>query len=432
MNGLDNKIYIRNDQLLFMVCCMLSFSNMLSLPMELTKVAFQDAWLTFFLCIPYGFLIAFLLYVLMKRKPGKNLFEISQAVCGKWIGGLLNALLILYLLVQLVMHLRLYSDFITSSILSNTPEEFILLLTVCVLIYYGNGSVLELARSATLYFPVWLLMDVFLPIILLNEIDYHKLQPALMEGPVSLWRGGVLGVGAFGDLIALGAFLNQVKNPRGVYVSIKTGIAVSVLILTVWVMLIISTLGAAVASKFIYVGWILTQLIHITDFLDRVDLFELSLWLPNLIIKYCILYLAILTGLASFTKTKNYKPYNLIMGGIVTMMTVVSFSDVRQVIVSILYGSIPATIIVQIMFFGALFLAGAVRKTKPIPLQERRRPNLAMGIAILAGIILLVIGAVQRESISKYGSCFAASYLLCLLAAIYLSLREFKKLPDPS
>ena len=54
----------------------------------------------------------------------------------------------------------------------------------------------------------------------------------------------------------------------------------------------------------------MVQQVHITDFLDRVDLFIMSLWLPNVFIKYILLYLSILVGLASFTKSKSYKEFN--------------------------------------------------------------------------------------------------------------------------
>jgi spore germination protein (amino acid permease) len=426
--SLGNKIFVSNFQMIVMVCSIISFSNMLSIPMELTKVSHQDAWISYFLSIPYGFFIALLLFVLMRRMPGKNLYEISTFVCGKWIGGFLNVLLILYLFYDLVVNLRLYSDYMNSSILLRTPVEYILLLTVSILFFFGNGSIVYVARSAVVFFSIFLFVYLFQPLMMLNEIDVKLLLPALSRGISLPFRGGVLGMGSFGDIIALGAFLNYMKSPRGLYVSIKCGVAISVLMLTIWTLLIITTLGHTAASRIIYIGWILVQIIHITSFLDRVDLFIISLWLPNIIIKYCILYLAILTGIASFTRTKNYKPFNLLTCGLVILTAIVLFSNVGEVIKLYNYGMIPVSILVQVLFFGIVFIALLFKKTKPI--RDQWMFGRSVWIALLGCGISIGISGVLGNYRGIYGQYCATFYFLCLLAVVFLSVREFNKLPD--
>jgi len=426
--SLNNKMFISNLQMMIMACVLLSFSNMLCFPMAISRAAQQDAWMSFFLSIPYGFGVALLLFVLMRRFPGKNLFEMATIVCGKWIGGLLNMLLILYLLYSLVINLRLFSDYFNSSILLRTPVEMILLLTGSLLIFFGQGTIISVARSAALFFSVFFILYLFQPLMLLNEINYNHLLPALPNGFSSPLRGGLLGIGSFGDIIALGAFLNSVKSPRGIYISIKCGVVVSALILTFWTLMVTTTLGHASASRIIYIGWILVQIINITSFLDRVDLFIVSLWLPNLIIKFCILYLALLTGIASFTKSKDYRPYNLMMFGLVTLLVLTLFSNVGEVIKLYNFGMILVVLTVQILFFGTVFIALLFKKTKPN--RDQWKLGKSVWAAILGCGVSISLSGILGNSRGIYGQISAVLYFLCLMIVVFLSLREFKKLPD--
>ena len=225
---MDNKkIYISNYQLVLLVCAQLSVSNLLTLPKGLAENAKQDAWISIFFPIVYSIFMALILFLLMKRLPGQNIFEISKSLCGKFLGGFLNIIFILYLFCDLVINIRVYADYFNTAILTRTPIEFIILITFALIMYFGSGSIEEVARITSLFFPLLFIVLMFLPIMLLNEIDMAKLQPILSHGSHGIFKGGLLGIGSFGDIVVFGAFLNNVKNPRGFYVSMKTGILIS-------------------------------------------------------------------------------------------------------------------------------------------------------------------------------------------------------------
>src|SRR5690606_33170350 len=129
-------------------------------------------------------------YALARKMPGHNLFEISRIVCGKWIGGLLNAWLIIYFFIVLVVDMRLYSDYINSAILLRTPAAFILLITVILLMYFGNESIVAVARSAALFFSIFVVLYFFTPFAFLNEIQITNFLPSLTAGSSYPLMGG--------------------------------------------------------------------------------------------------------------------------------------------------------------------------------------------------------------------------------------------------
>jgi spore germination protein (amino acid permease) len=427
---MDKKIFISNYEFLILVCTMISVANQLSLPMALAKVSQQDAWITFFFPLVYTIGIVFLLFKLMRQFPGENLFEISKIICGKWAGGLLNLLLIGYLFYDLVINLRIHADFFNSSMLIRTPIEFILLLTIGLIIFFARGSIEVLARTSALFFPLFFILGLFIPFMLLNEIDLTEIQPILTKGSSSLIKGGVLGIGGFGDIIALGAFLNNMKNPRGLYVSCKCGIILSSFFLTVWTFLVISVFGATSSSRIIYLGWVLVQQIHITDFLDRVDLFVLSFWLPNLFIKYSIVFLAILVGVASFTKSKNYKPFNVLTGALVLFVAIVAFKDVEEVVWANDYAMAPLTFCIHLIFFFTLFTVLLFRRMKAAHVPVQQKDSKLIWVGLFGCAAAIGVSDFLGHSFGIYGILCGSLYIFFLVISIILSLWEFRNLDN--
>ncbi|MEX2462118.1 MAG: endospore germination permease [Paenibacillaceae bacterium] len=427
---MDKKIFISNYEFMILVCTIISVSNQLSLPMALASVSQQDAWITFFFPLVYSIIVVFLLFRLMRQFPGENLFEISKSICGKWVGGVLNLLLIGYLFYDLVINLRIHADFFNSTMLIRTPIEFILLLTIGLIIFFARGSIEVLARASSLFFPIFFILGLITPFILLNEIDLTEIQPILTKGSSSLIKGGVLGIGGFGDIIALGAFLNNMKNPRGLYVSCKSGIIVSSFILTVWTFLVISVFGATSSSRIIYLGWVLVKQIHITDFLDRVDLVIFSFWLPNLIIKYSILYLAILIGLASFTKSKNYKPINVLTGILVTLVALVAFKNVDEVVWANNYAMAPLTFCIHIIFFCTIFAVLLFRKMRSVSDQAQQKDSKLIWVGLFGCAAAIGASDFLGHSFGIYGIVCGTLYSFFLFISVIFSLMEFRNLDN--
>jgi spore germination protein (amino acid permease) len=428
----EKKIFISNYQLVLLVCANLSVGSLLTLPKGLTEVSKQDAWISLFFPTIYCLVIVLILFLLMRCMPGQNIFEISNNLCGKFLGAFLNIIFILYLFFDLVINIRVYADYFNSAILLRTPLEYIILITIALLMYFGRGSIEETARITSLFFPILSIITFFLPVLLLNEIDMNKLQPILSEGSKGPFRSGLLGIGSLGDIIAFGAFLNNIKNPRAFYVSMKTGILISGFILIVMLILIISVFGYTSASRILFIGWFLVQQVHITDFLDRVDLFIISLWLPNLFIKYIILYLSILVGLASFTKKKSYKEFNGLLGCLIIMVSVLSLNNIADVINAYHFGMIPLTLSVQILFFGILLVALVFRKSHSAKFSDHWNYGRFIWVSLFACAVAIYLSNVLKHETGTNGIILGISFAFFFLLALFFSIREFSKLQSDS
>jgi spore germination protein (amino acid permease) len=424
----NKQIFISNYQLVLLVCAQISVTNLITLPKGLIEVSKQDAWISLFYPIIYCMLLGLILFLLMKRMPGLNIFEISKSLCGKFLGSFLNMIFILYLICDLVINIRLYADYFHTAILVRTPIEYIILIVIALIMYFGSGTIEEVARITSLFFPLIFILLLFIPFFLLNELDLTKLQPILSQGSKAAFNSGLLGMGSLGDIVVFGAFLNNIKNPRGFYVSMKTGILISGLVIIVQLIQIISVFGHISASRIIFIGWFIVQQVHITDFLDRVDLFIISLWLPNLFIKYIILYLAILVGLASFTKSKSYKEFNGLLACLVIMVPILAFNNISDVINSYTYGMVPITFFVHIIFFGVILAALVIRKPHTAQFKDHWKYGRFIWISLFVCAVSIYLSDVLKHETGTNGIILGISFFIFIVIALIFSIREFSKL----
>lgn len=89
-----HKQVVNHRQIAWLVGSLLMTGMMISFLRTVVQVAKMDAWFSQILPACYALLVAYVLSELVRAYPGKNLFEIVFIICGKWIGGFINLLIL--------------------------------------------------------------------------------------------------------------------------------------------------------------------------------------------------------------------------------------------------------------------------------------------------------------------------------------------------
>lgn len=322
---------INERQLAWLIGSLLTGGGLLSIQHELIRTTHMDSWFTFLLPTLYVLVFGYVLVQLSMRFPKMHLFEIIFALFGRIIGTIVNLLLVLHLWMILMRDLQLFSKFIGMILLPHTPGEIIVLLFVLLLMFYGRTSVEVIARVNDLFFPIFFLLVLVLPFMLSNELDLELIQPILTVPAIHFWYSNILGVGWFGDIFVIGAFMHTMWSAKQVQSSIRHGTLMAVLLLTIFQFLQVIVLGPNIPGNMIYPSYNMVQQIHITDFLDRVDLFILSIWFPVTACKVILIYLAFLTGVTSLLKKRDYTFLNSPLSLFLLITTSLAFKSTAQV-----------------------------------------------------------------------------------------------------
>ncbi|UQZ85212.1 Spore germination protein YndE [Paenibacillus konkukensis] len=340
---MDSKQIINYRQFAWLTASLLTGGGLVSIQHDLVRVARMDAWFTYIIPSIYGIAIGFMFYKLSQRFPGKNLFDITKITLGKGFGTLCNLLLIFHLWLLLIRDVRSFTKFMGTILLPNTPEEIALMMLILLIMYFGRTSIEVIARVNDIFFPFFALTIIFLPLMLSNELDKSLVEPVLAGDMISVWYGNLLTLGWYGDVLIMGAFLHTLGQLRLVRSAIRHGVILSSLFLGIFLLMEVLVFGPVITDNLIYPNYNLVQQIHITDFLDRMDLLILSIWAPILFCKDILIYMALLTGIASLVKQRDYSTINTPVGLFVLMTSLLAFKNTTEVFS---FGNYSSTVIV--------------------------------------------------------------------------------------
>ncbi|WJH35189.1 endospore germination permease [Paenibacillus sp. CC-CFT747] len=321
---------ISHRQLAWLIAAGFMTSTTILLPQQLALYSGNDAWFAPIFCAIYALLACYVFYRLAKRYPGQTIFQITKLLAGKWIGSLLNIIILFNIWLVFVRNARLFINFVKLNLLPSTPEEILLLLLVVVLIYYGSTSIEVTARVNELFFPFLFLITLLLPLLLSNELSIYQLEPVLVKPAADLTLSGLIASSWYGDVIVVGAFLHTIYNSKQLYSAMRHGILLSVFGLTILCIVGIAVLGANTLGKENYPSYVLAEQIHISDFLDRVELILFSIYFPTFLVSIMTAFLALLIGVASFTKTRDYTFYSRSMGWLMLLAVYLAFPGARD------------------------------------------------------------------------------------------------------
>lgn len=432
---MQTKQITNHRQIAWMVGSVLVTGPLMSLAQSLSHIAKVDAWFSQILPTWYGLVIAYVFAEISRAFPGKNLFEIFYLLTGKWIGALINAVILLYLLMLLIRDVKGITNFIHVTLLPRTPIEIILLLFVLVLLYYGKTSVEVAARVNEMYFPFFLLLTVLLYLFLANEFSFARLEPVLASSLERIFYSNVISVGSYGDLFLFGAFLHTVSNSRLLHASMRHGILIACFSFTLVLINLLAVMGDIVSSRLTYPFYVLVEQIHITDFLDRVEVMLFSVWFPAYAIKVIVTYLAFVIGMSSLVGQQQPAGYNKAVGWILLAASLLSFPRISDVGQFVSY-SLPVIVLcVQPPLLLLLYL-GAVAKRKrgegkneqnePQAIRQYRLHVTMTNGALAVSLISIIAGVFGTSWVSYAGAIAGGVYMFCLFAALVLTYREMQ------
>lgn len=368
---MDSKQIINYRQMAWLTASLLTGGGIVSIQHDLVRIARMDAWFTYILPTLYVALIAYAFYKLTQRFPGRNIFEINKIVMGKAFGVLFNLILIFHFWLMLIRDVRSFCKFMGTILLPNTPEEIVLLVLVLLVMYFGRTSIEVIARVNDIFFPCFALTILCLPLFLSNELDKSLVEPILAGDTINVLYGNMLSLGWYGDIFIAGAFLHTISQIKQVRSALRHGAILSSMFLGIFLLMEVLVFGPGITENLIYPNYNLVQQIHITDFLDRMDLPILSIWAPTLFCKDILIYLALLTGIASFVKQRDYSTLNTPVGFFVLLTSMLAFKNTTEVFS---FGNYSSSVIIAYQPIMLLLLLGLARRF-PLPKAAQSGPS---------------------------------------------------------
>ncbi|QQE76064.1 endospore germination permease [Brevibacillus composti] len=430
------KQVINHRQIAWITGGILMTSSLVSLPQPLAVIAKNDAWLSQLLPVCYAILVAYVFERLIRAYPRKNLFEIIVETMGRYLGGIINGALLLYLLAVLVRDVKGVGHFLKLSLLRDTPLEIILLVFVLVLLYFGRTSLEIPARVNEMYFPLYFSLSFVMYFILANEYNLQRIEPVLESKLTALLLSNWMASGMYGDIFIWAAFLHTISQSRLYFSSVKHGAIMAGFSIMLIIVIQLGVLGYIITSRLNFPVYVLVQQIHLTDFLERVEVILFSIWFPAFTIKVVITYMAVLIGLGSVVGKENYNELNAPLCWLVLTVSLIAFPHLRDVVSFI--GYLLPILVTVLQWPVLLFLFfHAHKKVKQRtgtqegdhPLIRRFRLYCRLGwVAIGICAVSVTAGSFLEPHNGTWGLALGVVFFFSFLAALIFSYLEMQSL----
>lgn len=250
------------------------------LPGPLAALAGQDAWLAVLVGGGMGFLVLGILLALLGLSPGSGPFAIYEQVWGPWFGRFAGALTAGYILLLNGVILFALGQFLTSTLLPETPDiVLVALMLLVILASERNGTEIK-ARWAGLVWPIALVTALVILALLLPQADPDRLQPVLENGWAPLIRGGTLFLSVtFAEVIVSLQYVAAVRDREKVARYLVLGTQGPMLLYALLTGFGVMILGPRLLAILNYPVHTLAQMVRVGDFLERLEILVSAVWL---------------------------------------------------------------------------------------------------------------------------------------------------------
>ncbi|MFD0697601.1 endospore germination permease [Paenibacillus sp. GCM10027628] len=364
---MDHKQIINQRQFSWLVSSVVTSGGILTLQNVLIRISETDAWVSYLLSILYIFIVAGFFAYLSSLYPQMHIFEISMLLLGRWGGTLVNLLIVFHIWLIVLGDLASVARFTGTLLLHNTPLEILIMLPCLLLIYFGRTSVEVIARVNDIFYPLFVVTVLLMPLLLSNEFSLQLISPVLTTSYQHVSSSNFLAIGGTGDVFFLGAFLHTICNTNQIRSSIRHGGLLGIFLMTLILFLILIVLGPKMPGNFLYPTYNLVQMIHVTDFLDRLDLIMLTIWLPTFACKMVALYLALLIGISSIIREHDYPTINKPVALFLALTTILSFKSTTELNTFANFSTPVIVIFYQPMVIAVMIAAAMMRHRKHPP-----------------------------------------------------------------
>ncbi|MEF3304791.1 GerAB/ArcD/ProY family transporter [Paenibacillus sp. GYB003] len=302
---------------------------LLVVPSMVAAFVKQDLWISGLVGVFAGLPVALLLYAYGTVSAGTGFVGYNRRLLGRWAGGLVSIVYIVYFLYNCSMMVRETGDFLTTQLFPETPLRAIHVLAVTAMVVGAKYGLQTIARSGEIFLPFYVFLYLMLVVLLLPKIDAARLQPILGSGMPELLHGSLLAASfPFCELCVI--FLIVPHVVRSSHLARDYIIAVILGGCGIFVidLLAVLALGGKMTAHFIYPTYILAQKISIGHFVERLEALLAINHILSTYLKTTLYFYAFSEVIAQLFKLPDYRSLVIPSGLIVFGMAYLVSSDV--------------------------------------------------------------------------------------------------------
>lgn len=328
-------------------------------PPMLAGIVGSASWYLTLISALFAMVGFYLLYLLLKRFPGKDLAEIYEASLGRTIGFIFTIILSLYMLFISLTRLSEFGEVIKVFVFPLTPNWIITgvyVISIYILCILGLESMARLSRLL-----IYSMLAGFLVVIVLGTGNYNisYLYPIGGHGLGKTIINSIMRSSIYGEVVILAIFAKSLQGVKyikreGIVSIIFSGFLVSVSLLAFNL-----TFPYFIAQEITAPMYTMATLIDFGRYLQRVEPIFLFIWMLSALISATVMFYSFIWMFCKTFRIQDKRP--IILGGAIILYSLAlmhkSMDEIIYINVPILrdYGSLVFFIMPTISLLSSLF-----------------------------------------------------------------------------
>jgi spore germination protein KB len=245
---------------------------------------------------------------LARRFPHKNLTTIAEEVLGSFLGGLISFGVALWLLVEVVIGFRLFTETFIVTILPNTPPLVLTTVSVICVGFASYKGIESMARAIQILFPLVIIGVLIILILDLQIAEPSRLAPYWGYGFAVTWRTGFHYASVVSEVLVLIVLGNSFGLPKHLVRGGLGGILLFGVTTAITVSMLVMVFGSLDSAQQSFPLFNLARLIYLGRFLQRVESLVVMFWFFTVAIRISILFHASIVTLTGTFHLPEYRP----------------------------------------------------------------------------------------------------------------------------
>lgn len=313
---------INKPQLFLLVISFVYGSSLLMAPGLTASFANQDAWVSMIVALMIGLLLNVVWMMLLKRYDYQSVFTIMENVGGKWLGLIINLLIVFYAIHLAAYIVRNLSNFMVINVIPDSNEwtyQIMIIILACYSCFYGLNN---MARVNEFLMP-WMLLLFFISIcLIINQFEFYHIKPIFEQSVQSISQGAYSTLGfPFIEIILFGTVFTFVKRKEKLMKGYILSLLFGGMILVVTVFLTVGIEGPFMVSRQTYSTYSMMRNITVVKLFERIEILIAIVWIFGILVKITLCLFAALKGLQHITRHKNYNPFLIPVGILIWVMS---------------------------------------------------------------------------------------------------------------
>lgn len=302
------------------ICLMILFIIGSSWVVGIGNDAKKDAWLGILIGFSMSLPIIYVYSRLLALFPQKDLFDILQIVFGKVIGTFISIIFIWFAFHLGSLVLRNFSEFTSISVFPDTPSILPMSFLIILCIWVLKEGIEVLGRCGEIFAIFVLIVVIIMLLLSFSQIDVNNLRPILYDGFKPVISGAFQAFSfPFTETIVFAFCLSSLKSPKSSYKVYFKGLIIGGSIVFLLTIRNTMVLGFELVDTVYFPSFIAVSLIHIGEFLQRMEIAISVIFIITIFIKTSVCILAVCKGISKILNVDDYRfivtPVALLMLG---------------------------------------------------------------------------------------------------------------------